>query len=365
MVTRSFDETLCLWNLKDGTVLKKMKGYNGGVRTVAVSGNGKLIASGHWGGELIVWDGDTDGSLIGVIQAHSRSIRSLDFSPDSAVLATVSSDKRIKLWSTDTWQIHSMSPVNCDGRIFCVRFSPSGNLLAMVTGKHIQIWNRSSRLECIAKLTASCYSLTWTPDGTRLLSGGSYSDHRILEWDTSTWRQVEDPWCGHTSAIVALAVNSTGTLLVSASDDNHVRLWRISDRRTVAKFSHSHTPYSVTFSVDGKYILCGGTDTNITEWSVPEDVLLEDRLNAQTSSSVSFSLFVVPLFPSDLAEGNFANGSCRGARDERCEFLTVSVGDPSDPSLMFMRRLQTITTRQIFTLYCRIRSDQVSYRSYP
>ena len=66
------------------------------------------------------------------------------------------------------------------------------------------------------------------------------------------------------------------------------------------------------------------------EWGVPEVVFLENRLDAQSSSSVSFSLFAVPLFPSDLAEGNFTNGHCRGARDERCKFLTVSVSDPPD-----------------------------------
>jgi len=349
MVTSSFDQTLCLWNLKDGAVLKKVKGHSGGVVTVAVSGNGKLIASGDWNGELIARDGNTGECLTRAIKAHSQGISSLDFSPDNAVLATVSLDNTIKLWRTDTWQIHG-NPVNVGGRIYCVRFSPSlEGHLAIVTKQCIQIWI-PSRFECIAQLRANCYSLAWTPDGTRLLSGGLSSDATIREWDTSTWKQVGDPWYGHTHTIRALAVNSTGTLLASASRDNYVRLWRISDRRMVAEFSHSHTVYGVTFSVDGKYIFCGGIDTNITEWGVPEDVLLEDRLNAQTSSSVSFSLFAVPLFLSNLAEGNFENGSCKGARDERCKFLNVSVSDPSDPSLMFMRRLQSITTRHFFYL---------------
>ena len=68
MVTSSLDKTLCLWNLKDGTVLKKMKGHSGGVVAVAVSGNSKLIASGDSKGELIAWDGD-GGSLTKAIKA--------------------------------------------------------------------------------------------------------------------------------------------------------------------------------------------------------------------------------------------------------------------------------------------------------
>ena len=293
MVTASADSTLCLWNLKAGGVLKEMEAHCEGVRAVAVSGNSKLIASGDWNGELIVWDGDTDGSLTGVIQAHSGPISSLDFSPDSAVLATVSSDKTINLWRTDTWQIQG-NPVNVGEGIYCVRFSPSGNLLAIATGQYIQIWNRSG-LECIAKWTANCISLAWTPDGTRLLSGGSQEDATIREWDTSTWKQVGDPWSGHTNTIRALAINSAGTLLASASRDNHVRLWRISDRQVVAAFNHSASVCCVTFSADGKHILCGGADKNITEWGVSESAFLEDSSTAEISC-VSFSSFTVPLF---------------------------------------------------------------------
>jgi len=297
MVTGSYDKTLCLWNSKDGVVLKKMKEHRAQVTAVAVSGNSRLIASGDWDGKLIAWDGDT-GESLEIIEAHHKVITSLDFSPDSAVLVTVSHEGTIKSWRTDTWQIIG-NPIYVGERIYCVRFSPSGKFLAIATIQHVQICNSSAGLECIAEITAFSYSLAWTPDGTRLLTGNF--NHTIREWDTSTWKQVGDSWSGHTNTICDLAVNSTGTLLASASRDNHVRLWRISDQRTVAAFCHSHavcsatfSVYRVTFSVNGEYILCGGADTNITEWRVPEDVLLEDKPNAQISS-VSFSSFAIPL----------------------------------------------------------------------
>jgi len=310
MVTSSADETLCLRNLKDGVILKKMEEHGGWVWGVAVSGNSRLIASGDEKGELIARDGNTGKSLTTAIKAHSRGITSLDFSPDNAVLATVSWDGTIKLWRTDTWQIHG-NPINIGEPILHVRYSPSGHLLAIVTQQHIRIWNPSG-WKHIARLTA--ISLTWTPDGTRLLSGGrDYSDPTIQEWDTSTWEQVGDPWSDHTrtsntGSILTLAVNSSGTLLASATHSNIVHLWRISDRRVVSVFSHSSAVsyHCVTFSVDDKYILCGGADGNITEWRVPEDALLEDRPNAQTFN-VSSSFIAIPLFPSDRTEGNFAN----------------------------------------------------------
>ncbi|KAJ8593414.1 WD40 repeat-like protein [Rhizopogon salebrosus TDB-379] len=288
MVTGSLDKMLCLWNLKDGVVLKKMEGHRSRVEAVALSRDGKSIASGDLGGELIGWDGDTGDSLTQPIKVHSEKITSLDFSPDGAVLATVSWDKTIEMWSTKTWHVHG-NPIDSGEKIFCVRYAPSGELLAIATANDIQVWNphKTSR-ECVAKfravdISAWHISLAWTPDGTRIFSGGSRSDSVIREWDTSTWQQIGDTWRDHTDYISALAVNSTGTLVASASLDTHVRLWRLSDRRTIAIFKASDHMYSVTFSMDGKHILCGGRGTSITELAVPEDALLEDTPREQIS----------------------------------------------------------------------------------
>ena len=200
------------------------------------------------------------------------------------MLATVSLDKTIKLWSTTTWKIRG-TPINVREHIDGVRYSPSGELLAIVlTSQRVQIWKTDTSELRIAELPGNSHSLVWTPDGTCLLSGGSKSDPTIREWDTSTWKQVGDPWSGHTRFISALAVDPTGTLLASASHDRHVRLWRISDRRNIAVFRHSHQFSCVTFSVDGKYILCGGED-GITEWGVPEGT------SKVHISTVRFSLF--------------------------------------------------------------------------
>ena len=291
MVTGSGDKTLCLWDWKDGVVLKKMVGHTAWVNEMVVSGDGRLIVSCDECGEFIAWDGDTGESLTKpkAIKAHSEGITSLDISPDGAVLATGSWDRTIKLWRTDTWKIHR-NPIDVEEKIHRVRFSPSGKLLAVATQDNIQIWNPNTS-EFIVKLTAQCLPLVWAPDGTRLLSGGFRDNHTIREWDTSTWKQVGDSWSGHNSDpswIRALAINSAGTLLVSASDDKSVRLWRISDRRIIAVFSHSEVVYCVTFSPDGKYILCGGQDNNVTEWNLPEDAFLQDIRNAETSN-VSFN----------------------------------------------------------------------------
>lgn len=297
-----------LWDLKAGTVLEGHQKFMRLVMGLAISRDGQLIAIGDKCGDITAWHGETGQSLTQVIKAHSHWIYSLDFSPDGTVLATGSWDNTTKLWSTETWQLQE-TPIDCHAPVYCVRYSPYGEL-AIATTMDIQILNPITR-ESIANIkshteissfTSSSWnlSLAWTPDGKRLLSG----DSGIREWDTSTWQQVGDTWNGHTHKVSAIAVNSTGTLAASASHDQHVRLWRLSDRRTIAIFQHSRGVYCVTFSADDKHILSGGGDCKISEWAVPEDALVDEAPKEQASNVTSAPDMEIPSQDQDYMQNS-------------------------------------------------------------
>ncbi|KAG1790602.1 uncharacterized protein HD556DRAFT_1488069 [Suillus plorans] len=258
MMTGSEDKTLRLWDLETGVVLMKMEGHSSEVRALAISRDGKIIASGDENGEVMAWHGETGESIAQPIKVRSRVIISVAFSPDGTV----------KFWCTKTWQMQG-EPIEC-GYAESVRYSPSGELLAIATGSNIEIYNplgiARERIAYLKGHTESWnMSLAWTPDGTHLLSGGK---NYVLEWDTSTWQQVGHPYEGHTDYINAIAIHPAGTLVAAASDDKHVRLWRLSDQRTIAIFQHSSAVTCVAFSVDGKHILSGGYDNKISEWAI-------------------------------------------------------------------------------------------------
>ncbi|KAG2142888.1 uncharacterized protein EDB93DRAFT_597938 [Suillus bovinus] len=269
MITDS-DKTLHLWDLNTGNVLNEMEGHSRVVVGLAVSRDGQLIASGDLKGEVIIWHGET-GELLTKIGAHFGYISSLDFSPDGTVLATGSRDETTRLWNTKTWE--RQGEIKCDMEANCVRYSPSGELLA-IGADNIEIYNPGTgkHVASFEGHTSYNLSLAWTPDGTRLLTGGDYDDPTIRKWDTTTWKQVGDPWTGHSDYINAIAVNHAGTLVASASHDNHVHLWRLSDGQTVATFKHTSWTLCVTFSMDGNYILSGGADNMISKWAVPEGI---------------------------------------------------------------------------------------------
>jgi WD40 repeat protein len=218
--------------------------------------------------------GKTGESLTKPIKAHSsmNEIKSVDFSPDGTVLATSGSyDGMTKFWCTKTWQMQG-NPIKCGA--YCIRYSPSGELLAIATYNNIQIYNSGTRKR-VASFEGHVgfnMSLAWTPDGARLLSGGNFADPTIREWDPLTWQQVGLPWKGHTHSITAIVVHvhPAGTLVASASFDKHVHLWRLSDQRNIGIFKHSQMLNTVTFLVDGRHILSGGQDNKISEWEVSQ-----------------------------------------------------------------------------------------------
>jgi WD40 repeat protein/tetratricopeptide (TPR) repeat protein len=283
MVTTSYG-AVRLWDMREGILLKKLNGHSGSMANgLAVSRDGQLVASGDEQGELIAWDLNIGESLTQPIKAHSSGIPSLAFSPDGSLLATSSGDGTTKLWCTKTWELLGNPITYPKINVCCVRFSPSGALLAIATHNNIQVYDLGTR-ECVANFKGHTAingsynnSLAWMPDGTRLFSAGGDTDPTIREWDTSTWKQVGDPWKGHFNSIQAISLNSNGTLLASASDDNGVRLWRVSDRRTIIVFKHRSKLQCVTFSADDRRILSGDQNEAIFEWPVPEDALPDDR----------------------------------------------------------------------------------------
>jgi WD40 repeat protein len=352
MVSGSADRTLNLWDLMTGVVLKKMEGHYDEVKALAVSRDGRLIASGDESGDFIAWQGKTGESLTEPIKAHSQAISSLDFSPDGAVLATASasvvSKDGIKLWSTETWKVQG-DPIHCwdidpldfismksryltTKFIHCIRYSPSGEHLAIATIADITIYNPRTR-DCIANLKGHRgfnFSLAWMPDGTRLLSGGSYHDPNIREWDASTWQQVGDSWKDNTymKCIHAIAINSAGTLAASLSLDNGytVRLWRISDSRTSDAIWKGCPLRCITFSIDGKRIL-GGDDKRILEFAIQllpmKNALVKDVSNKH-ASEVLCSIYCSFVFKSHLVQGYFTKGNSR-QRDSSGMFTSLTV----------------------------------------
>ncbi|KIK41189.1 hypothetical protein CY34DRAFT_221995 [Suillus luteus UH-Slu-Lm8-n1] len=284
IATTSLGKTIRIWRLEDGAEMMKwvVKHAEGEFPQSLYEDDFEVddwdpIEVMDW--QLWVRDVESGRVVAGPLEGHTSIVATLDISPDGKMLASGSVDRTVILWDTSTWQ-RKGRPILCGSIICRIQFSPTGQL-GVATIEDIQIWDLDRR-ERLAQFKghrdfnkAKNLRLTWTRDGTHLISAGDRHDPVIRSWDISTWKQAGDPWIGHDKDchISHIILNPEGTLLASASHDCTVRLWRFHTGTEVARFMHSDEVLRVAFSVDGRSIFSGGYDKKISQWEIPEDVL--------------------------------------------------------------------------------------------
>lgn len=90
------DNTLTLWQA-DGQRIATLTGHQAPVFAIAISPDGELIASGSLDKTIRLWR--SDGTLVKILYHHSAPVQSLAFSPDGQTLVSASWDKTLALWS--------------------------------------------------------------------------------------------------------------------------------------------------------------------------------------------------------------------------------------------------------------------------
>ena len=141
------DNNLILWDAMSGKRLKQMEGHTKKVNAIAVSPNGKTIASGSDDKTIRLWDG-RDGSFIKVLARMERGAGSLSFSPDGKkILTGIGDQDSDQYYSCRLFAVPSGRELYAFDRykntVPATGFSPDGNLCATGGGlaNEIYIWD--------------------------------------------------------------------------------------------------------------------------------------------------------------------------------------------------------------------------------
>ncbi|XP_055601483.1 WD repeat-containing protein 48 homolog isoform X2 [Uranotaenia lowii] len=120
----------------------------------------------------------------------------------------------------------------------------------------------------------SIYSLAMNPSGTIIVSGSTENTLRI--WDPRTCNKIAK-LKGHTENVKALVVSEDGTQVVSGSSDGKIKLWSIGQQRCVQTISaHSEGVWALLMTENFSHVISGSRDKKIimTELRNPTNSVL-------------------------------------------------------------------------------------------
>ena len=135
--------------------------------------------------------------------------------------------------------------------------------------KHLaQVQSRAQLPVCLGiwKIDTEVTSVTFSSDGTRIVSGSADGTGRI--WDADSGKQVGDPLTGHDGDVNSVAFSSDSTRIASGLGDRTVRIWDTDSGKQVGDPLTGHDLWvtSVAFSSDGTRIVSGSGDSTVRIW---------------------------------------------------------------------------------------------------
>ncbi len=157
--------------------------------------------------------------------------------------------------------------------VWAVKVSPDGMKIASGSGdKTVRIWSVQSGKQLLTLThTYSVMCVAWSSD-SRLVASGT-DDRTVCLWDAAEGTQVMEPLRGHDRMVSSLVLNTTATLLFSASWDTTIIIWDldIAGRKATVRHTlqgHTGAVRSISLCPDERLIVSGSNDHTVRVWEV-------------------------------------------------------------------------------------------------
>ncbi|MBU0640899.1 MAG: serine/threonine protein kinase [Planctomycetes bacterium] len=271
-----------------------------GVEAADVSPNGRFLA--HAGGYARVWpssvvrleDIATDAGVLRLSGSSGR--RPAAVGPGGRLIAASDAAGRVCLWETATGRLLA-SLEGHPNRWSSCHFHPAGRILATCTSGEMKFWDLATGGMLCALSghhAATTHSMTFSPDGNTFAA----------TWQDGT---IQIRAMSSNEIITTIPARQHETLSVRFSPDGNTLAatyrwgmirWYSARGDLLAEFNTVLTPWTATFSPDGKKLAAACWSREIQIWDLATQTL-EQRLEA--SAAVIWEVAYMPGHPHLLA----------------------------------------------------------------
>ncbi|MGE5642303.1 MAG: helix-turn-helix domain-containing protein, partial [Byssovorax cruenta] len=270
IATSSLDGTAKIWDAATGKELLTLHGHKDEVWGLAFSPNGTRLVTSSVDHTAIVWDAVSGQALV-TLSGHTESVTRATFSPndDGTRVATASDDGTAKIWDVKMGK-EILTFSGQTGRINDVAFSPDGSrIVTAQDGDIAKVWDATTGEELLTLIghTDIVLAVDFSPDGTKIATGSFDGTAKI--WDAKTGDSLLTLTGHHNSSVQSVAFSHDGSRLATSSSDTTVKVWGVATGTELLTLAgHSGLIVAVAFGPDDTWLATASDDRTAKVWDL-------------------------------------------------------------------------------------------------